>query len=71
MSEERYWYKHLINTDPTGAAKVVSITMEWRQGFAGKTECIAPGQYEVLLAYPHPERALLRLKEKGFIKWQT
>lgn len=67
--DERFWYVHLFNSDPTGAVRLVRVHLEWRQGYAGEAHCTAPGQYEVLLPYPHPERARLRLAEKGWIKW--
>lgn len=66
--DERLWYVHLFNSDPTGAVRLVRINLEWRQDKPG-AKCTAPGQYEVLLPYPHPERAKLKLYEKGWIKW--
>lgn len=66
MNEERFWYVHLYNSDPTGAAKLVRVHLEWRQGYAGEAHCTAPGQYEVLLTYPSPDLAVKILKEKGW-----
>lgn len=65
--EERFWYRHIINTAPTGEAKVVSISLEWREGKKCEAKCTAPGQFEVLLTYPDPGRAISRLKEKGWL----